>query len=266
MMTRITVLTISFAFVLAAQDKVTVPLSSPGQPVTLKVNLVSGSITVTAGTGNELRVQTTSPPSRRGERDGAPAGMRRIGGGTSDVDIEEDHNVVTVRAGRFGTGADVMITTPVNTSVQLRSVNSGHIDVTGLNGDLEVNMTNGPITLKNVSGSVVAHSLNGGVTVVMDKITAGKPMSFTSLNGKIDVTLPGDTKARLRLKTDNGSAYSDFEVKMEADTSKPVLENSSSGKGKYKIKMDRSLYGSINGGGPEFLFQTMNGDILIHKK
>jgi hypothetical protein len=30
--------------------------------------------------------------------------------------------------------------------------------------------------------------------------------------------------------------------------------------------MDRSLYGSINGGGPEFLFQTMNGDILIHKK
>ena len=265
-MTRIIVLTISFACVLAAQDKVTVPLSSPGQPVTLKVNMVSGSITVTAGTGNELSVQTTSPPSRRGDRNGAPAGMRRIGSGTSDVDIEEDHNVVTVRAGRFGTGADVMITTPVNTSVQLRSVNSGHIDVTGLNGDLEVNMTNGPITLKNVSGSVVAHSLNGGVTVVMDKITAGKPMSFTSLNGKIDVTLPGDTKARLRLKTDNGSAYSDFEVKMEADTSKPVLENSSSGKGKYKIKMDRSLYGSINGGGPEFLFQTMNGDILIHKK
>ena len=25
-------------------------------------------------------------------------------------------------------------------------------------------------------------------------------------------------------------------------------------------------YGSINGGGPEFLFQTLNGDIVIHKR
>ena len=45
-----------------------------------------------------------------------------------------------------------------------------------------------------------------------------------------------------------------------------VVKIAESGKAKYKIKMDRSLYGSINGGGPEFLFQTMNGDILIHKK
>ena len=150
--------------------------------------------------------------------------------------------------------------------MQLKTVNGGRIEVNGLNGDLDVHNTNGPVTLKNVSGSVVAHSLNGAVTVVMDKLTAGKPMSFTSLNGKIDVTLPNDTKARLRLKTDNGSVYSDFDVKMEADSAKPVVENSSSGNGKYKIRLDRSLYGSINGGGPEFIFQTMNGDILIHKK
>jgi len=111
----------------------------------------------------------------------------------------------------------------------------------------------------------VAHSLNGAVTVVMDRVTAGKPMSFTSLNGKIDVTLPADTKARLRLKTDNGSAYSDFDVKLEPDSSKPVLENSSAGKGRYKIRMDRSLYGSINGGGPEIQFKTVNGNIQIRK-
>jgi hypothetical protein len=265
MTTRIALLTFAASSVLFAQDKVTVPLSSPGQPVIIKANLISGSITVNAGTGNELTVQSTSTPGRR-DNDRTPAGMRRIGGGNSDVDIEEDHNVVTIRAGRGGSGADLIITTPVNTSVQLKSVNSGHIDVTGLNGDQEIDMTNGAVNLKNISGSVVAHSLNGAVTVSMDRVTDGKPMSFTSLNGKIDVTLPSATKARLRLKTDNGSAYSDFDVKMEQDTNKPVLENSSSDKGRYRIRMDRSLYGSINGGGPEFLFQTMNGDILIHKK
>ena len=257
-------LTLACVGILAAQDKVTVPLSSPGQPVTIKASLISGSITVTAGTGNEVVVQSTSTSSR--DRGGAPAGMKRLGGGNADLDVEEDHNVITIRGGRFGGGANLVITTPANTSVQLKSINAGHIDVTGLNGDLDVHMTNGPVTLKNVSGSVVAHSLNGSVTVTLDKVTVDKPMSFTSLNGSVEVTLPSDTKARLRLKTDNGTAYSDFDVKMEADAGKPVLENSSSSKGKYKIRMDRSIYGSINGGGPEFLLQTMNGDILIHKK
>ncbi|HWD98616.1 MAG TPA: hypothetical protein VG345_06255, partial [Bryobacteraceae bacterium] len=76
--------------------------------------------------------------------------------------------------------------------------------------------------------------------------------------------LPTDTKARLRLKTDNGSIYTDFDVKLEP--TKPAVEDSRSNGGKYRIRMDRTLFGTINGGGPEYLFQTMNGSILIHKK
>ena len=170
------VLLLACSGALPAEDKVSVPLSSPGQPVTIKASLVSGSITVNAGSGNEVVVTATSTSSRRNDRDNAPAGMKRIGGGNADLDVEEDHNVVTIHSGRFGSGADLVITAPANTSVQLKSINSGRIDVTGLNGDLDVHMTNGPVTLKDVSGSVVAHSLNGAVTVSLDKVTAGKPM------------------------------------------------------------------------------------------
>ena len=63
-----------------------------------------------------------------------------------------------------------------------------------------------------------AHTVNGNITVGLDHVTPDKPMSFSSLNGRVDVTLPGDTKARLRLRTTNGAVYSDFDVKMEADT------------------------------------------------
>jgi hypothetical protein len=247
-----------------AQDKMTVPLSSPGQPVTIKASLITGSVTVTAGTGQQVTV--TQEGGGRHERApaDAPPGMHRIDAGRDGLDIEEDHNVVTISGRGWNRGANLVIETPVNTSLQIKTVNGGHIDVTGLNGDLDLQETNGNINLKNVSGSVVAHSLNGAITASLDSVSPDKPMSFTSLNGKIDVTLPAATKARLRLKTDNGSIYTDFDVKLEP--TKPAVDSGRSNDGKYRIRLDRTMYGTINGGGPEYLFQTMNGSIVIHKK
>jgi DUF4097 and DUF4098 domain-containing protein YvlB len=251
-----------------AQDKVTVPLSSPGQPATVKARLISGSITVTAGTSPEVIVESEAVRERgpKHEDRNVPPGMRRIDGGGRGFNVEEDHNVVTVSPDFGGSGTNLTIQVPVNTSLELRTVNSGHIDVTGLSGDLDVQDVNGAITLKNVSGAVSASTMNGALTVSMDRVAPDKPMSFTSMNGKVDVTLPADTKARLRLKTTNGSIYSDFDVKTEPDNSKPVIEDGRGQGGRYRIRMDHGVYGSINGGGPEYSFQTMNGSILIHKK
>ena len=237
-MKRVLVLVFTFAaFVaaqdVAAQDKVTVPLSNPSQPVTVKAHLISGSITVTAGTGAQVVIESQEGSGdrdrdrgRRRDRDGAvPPGMHRIDAGAHGFNVEEDHNVVTVIPDLGGQGMNLSIQVPVNTSVELKTVNGGHIDVTGLSGDLDVENINGSVTLTNVSGSVSAHTVNGSLTVGLDRVTPDKPMSFSSLNGKVDVTLPADAKARLRLKTTNGAVYSDFDVKMEPDTSKPIVED-----------------------------------------
>jgi len=271
-MNRVSILCIGFTLITAiavAQDKVTVPLSSPSQPATVKARLISGSITVTAGTGSQVVIESEGgrDTDRGRSRDrNVPPGMHRIDAGAHGFNVEEDHNVVTVIPDLGGHGMNLTLQVPVNTSVELKSVNGGHIDVTGVNGDLDVENTNGTITLKNVSGSVSAHTVNGSITVNLDKVTPDKPMSFSSLNGKVDVTLPGDAKARLRLRTINGAVYSDFDVKMESDNSNPVVEDGRGQGGKYRIRMDRGVFGSINGGGPEYSFQTMNGTILIHKK
>jgi DUF4097 and DUF4098 domain-containing protein YvlB len=192
--------------------------------------------------------------------------MHRLDLGGRGFSVEEDHNVVTVIPDFGGQGTNLAIQVPVNTSVELKTVNGGHIDVTGLSGTLDVENVNGPVTLKNVSGSVSATTVNGSLSVSLDRVTPDKPMSFSSLNGKVDVTLPADARARLRIKTTNGAVYSDFDVKMEPDTSKPVIEDARGQGGRYRIRMDRGVSGTINGGGPEYSFQTMNGSILIHKK
>jgi hypothetical protein len=37
------------------------------------------------------------------------------------------------------------------------------------------------------------------------------------------------------------------------------------GNAKYRLEMDRSIYGTINGGGPDFELRTFNGDIYLRK-
>ena len=50
----------------AAQERVTVPISNPSQPVTLKVSTLNGSIEVTAGTGKDVIVSTEEGEAERG--------------------------------------------------------------------------------------------------------------------------------------------------------------------------------------------------------
>ena len=126
--------------------------------------------------------------------------------------------VVSARPGR---DTDLTIQVPVKTSLKLSCINGGDIVVEGVSGEIEVNNTNGGVKLTNVSGSVIAHALNKSVIVKLNKITPDKSMSFSSLNGDVDVTLPADAKARVKIKTDNGEIYTDFDVNMDASGRQP---------------------------------------------
>jgi hypothetical protein len=79
------------------------------------------------------------------------------------------------------------------------------------------------------------------------------------------VTLPASVAADFSMKTHRGEIYSDFDVKLKP-TPKPVVEQSDSKKGKFKVHTDGAVVGSVNGGGPEYRFSTLNGNIYIRKK
>ncbi len=249
-------------------DRVVVPARNSTRPRVVNASVLNGSITVKAYDGKEVIVEAGAGPSRarREERSPAPDGLKRLDlPGRSGLEVEEDDNVINVHTRLMG-NSNLTITVPVNTSLNLRGTNGGHIVVDGVNGEIDVNNLNGSITLTNVSGSVIAHSLNGSVKVTMSRVDPGKQLSFSTLNGSIDVTLPADLKANLKLKADNGDIFTDFDVKFDAGAAKPITENSSGQNGRFRVRFDKTIYGTINGGGPEVSFQTFNGRISIRKK
>jgi hypothetical protein len=253
----------------AAPERVTVPFSDPSRPKMVKVSLLNGGITVKAYNGKEVIIEAKGGDGERGRgRHRTPEGaenMRRIDINNPGLQVEESENTVVIGVSSINRTSELSIQVPVDTSLRLRSVNGGNIEVEGVSGDLDIDNTNGNVTVSHVSGSVVAHALNGRLIVSLDRVTPGKAMSFSSLNGNVDVTLPGDVKANVKMKTDNGEIYSDFDVKLDASARQPVVEGNKSGGGRYRVRFDKGVYGTINGGGPEMTFTTFNGTIFIRK-
>jgi hypothetical protein len=245
-------------------DRLTVPFSDPARPKTVRVSLLNGSITVKGHEGRDVIVEGT--PGRNERRGEAPAGMRRIPMNSTGLEAEEENNVVRINASSISRYVELTVLVPRGTSLQLRSTNSREMVVENVEGDIEANCTNGRVRLVNVSGSVVAHSLNGGILATLDRVSGNKPMSFSTLNGDIDVTLPADVKARMKFKTDHGEVFTDFEVKTEPAPKPSVEESREGNRGRYRISSDRAVYGTVNGGGPEISFTSLNGKIYVRKK
>jgi len=229
--------------------------SDTSRPGLVKVNLVNGAITVRVHSGNNVVIQGSSV-RRTNQTAAEAAGLRRIGSTGNGLVVEEENNVISVASRGMG-DSSLDIQVPAKTNLNLKTVNGGEIRVDGVEGEIEVENTNGGVLLNNVSGSVVAHATNGRVTASLREITPNKAMSFTSMNSNVDITLPPATKANLNIRTDNGEAWSDFDVE-----SRPAGEDNRNRGGRPR---DRSVVEAINGGGPEFDLRTLNGNIYIRK-
>jgi DUF4097 and DUF4098 domain-containing protein YvlB len=262
-------LAIISAGLLAAQDageKVNVPLHDPYRPPRIHAQLLLGSINVRGAEIKDVEVETHSSGDHERHEQHPPSteGMKRLTFPEAGLDVSEDDNVVNIKTASWHTPVDLVITVPRHSSLDLKSISNGDIHVEHVDGEIDADDMNGRIVLRNVSGSVVAHSLNGEVLATFDRVEPSKPMSFSTLNGNIDVTLPDDVKADVRMKTDNGDIYSDFDVKLESGEHR--AREVQREHGEYHVRFDRTLRGTINGGGPEYQFTSFNGQIYIRKK
>jgi hypothetical protein len=264
-------------------QQVTVPLSDPSRPATLRVNLMWGGVTIRGSNRKDVLIEAQSATERRGRgvvySDGGGVivlGRGRSGRGDSDTTglrrltqpggftIEENNNEIVLASGWNNRGLDFTIEMPARANLKLSTLNAGPIVVENIDGDIEVNNQNESITLTNVAGSVVANAHNGRLKVEMTRVSPDKPMAFTTFNGPVEVTLPSTLKANLRLRSDHGEILSDFDIQVRPVSASPS-QNVRGPDGRIRIEVNQSIQGTVNGGGPEFEFRSFNGNIIVRK-
>jgi DUF4097 and DUF4098 domain-containing protein YvlB len=248
-----------------AQDsgEIPVPLSDPSKRGKLKVHINYGSIFVKGTARKDVLVKYAAGGGERNTSEKTSNGMKRIGGGTLDLEVSENSNFVKVQSNSWNNKVTLNLEVPSGMDMTLHTYNDGDIEISNIQGEIELTNYNGEITAEAISGSLIATTYNGEIKATFEKITEGAPMSFVTYNGDIDLTFPANLKATLKMKTQQGEIRTDFDV--ATIKSAPVQQTDTKG-GTYRVKIDDWVRGTIGGGGPEFIMKNYNGDILLRKK
>lgn len=269
------------------REQFAIPLSKPGERGYLEIGQVNGDVIVEGYKGNEVIVEAVVHPERSKPKDkdkydelkqkekdkwtlerdklyqekerDIPEGMKRIASNPVEITAEEDDNQVTIETQSWKRWTDLTIKVPEQFDLHLHTVH-GVIKVTGVSGEMEVSNVNGSVILNQIQGAVLANTVNGHVEARLKKVDANAEMSFVTLHGDVDVTLPKNAKVTAKMKSDRGEIYSDFDMKTSS-----AREEVTKGDGQYKVSINSFVIGTINGGGPVYTFKNMTGNIIIRE-
>ena len=193
----------------AGEDGTTtsVKLSAPDKPATLKVDIIWAKIDLIGTDGDTVTVTSVT-----GDNDGKQTregGLRRLDDEVS-FDLVEHDNVVSLKI--IGGNTPVLrIAAPRSIALDFKA-QAAELRVQNITGDIEIHSTNGKVLLEDISGAVV---VNGGLSEVRAVYSAApaKLIAITSMDGEVDLRVPADTKANVRLHTNNASILTDFDKK-----------------------------------------------------
>ncbi len=255
------------SYLMSAQstaEEFTIPLSNPGKAGQLIVDLHEGGVTVTGYAGNEVIVSVETEDDEdedEEDKNRSREGLRRIPNAGMSFEIEEENNIVKI-AGTRSRHTDFTIKVPRQFSLTLKTHHDGDVVVRDVVGELVVDAHHGDMELLNVGGSVVADTHHGDIKITFASVKSGVPMAFSTYHGDVDITFPASVNAAVKMKSDRGDIFTDFD--MELNASKPSIQKTK--EGKQKIAVMEWIQSKLGSGGPEFMFTTHHGDIILRKK
>lgn len=253
------------------EDEIVLRYSQPDQPGFLSLELPRGSIKVVGTDEAEIRIVATprqDGPTPRWMGTSAKIrgqGLPRVGGPTTGIRVQEADNRVTVEVPHPYPGLDIVLQVPRKTSLRLGLESGKGIHVKGVTGELEVTVQEGPLHLEDIRGSAVAHALSDKLVASFLEVTPDAAMSFTSMTGDLDITLPEAIHADLRLVTYQGEIFSDLKARFSTQGVRVEQDDRRQG-GTYQMDFEQALHGTLGKGGPQYLFKSYQGNIYVRKQ
>lgn len=227
----------------------------------LKIDVVS--------TGDSIRIRTVPPSGHRGSM-GAKYILKVPRRTELDRIISSNGRIAidgVDSAARLRTSNGAVRVANTKGAIEVETSN-GSVELVGNDGPVNVRTSNGKILAEDVRGSLTAVTSNASITARISDPENGRPISVTTSNGSVDITvnsirdnpvtattsnasivvhLPSSVGVQLKATTSNSSVSTDFDITARGTMSKNHIE------------------GAINGGGAPMVLATSNGSIRLQK-
>jgi DUF4097 and DUF4098 domain-containing protein YvlB len=136
------------------------------------------------------------------------------------------------------------ITVPRTARLDYIKLINGGLSISGVSGPVKASSVNGAIKAEALGGEVELSTVNGPLEAAFNRLNRANPISLTSVNGAIRLSLPAGAGASVNAHNRSGGIESPF--------GKPSRANDG----------DR-LHAVINRGGAEIQLNNVNGGISI---
>ena len=125
--------------------------------------------------------------------------------------------------------------------------------IKNVQSELDITVKFNSIYFEEVTGPMTINTVHGDVEGVFSNVSQDNAISIISAHGHIDLALPSDTKAKLRLRTSYGEIYTD--MKIDYNKTSELRKISSS-----------EINGTINGGGVDINLSSSHNNIYLRAK
>lgn len=176
----------------------------------------SSNLTIEGIAGTEVIVESDKqekefPDEAQGLKIVSPGGATDNTGIGANVQVEG--NTLKIRLPKSKYYGNFVVKVPKELSVSLKENGNsyGKWLITGMKGEVEAETSYSTLNIKNVSGPIVARGGFGKMYIEYDQLNQSRPNSI-SASGAVDITLPADTKANLKVQATFADFFTDFDI------------------------------------------------------
>jgi len=274
-LTFIAMLTSSIQATNAADKSYSLPLSKPGAPVSIDIEVYRGSVTLVGYKGDTIEISAKTSTFlgkdkdlkkvkakiNNGSTSRSTKGLKSVKGPSMRLEIEEKNNKVEISSEVSNQHVDLIIKVPQRSSAEVELYKGGDINIEGVNGGLELESYEGMIIANNISGPVVAETARTDIVISFSNFANSSPSSLTSHMGNVDITLAQKVAANVNVQTYQGEVFSGLDKDFVV-----VEEIKKNAKGhKQKIVLGGIMQAKVNGGGQELSLTSYSGNLYIRK-
>jgi DUF4097 and DUF4098 domain-containing protein YvlB len=198
-----------------------------------------GDVQITAWDRDEVLVEATkhSPDARHLD--------------DARIIVDSSSGLVSIRTQYTGSDADspaaveYRIMVPRNANLENVKLVNGGLSISGVTGLVKASAVNGNIKVEKLEGETDISTVNGQLEADFQRVSRCHPITLSSVNGPIHLSLPSGASATVTAHNRSGGIDADFGRSWRAPTG-------------------HRLDAAINGGGALIRLHNVNGGISIH--